>query len=50
MKPLKEKNLRDLRAEMIENKKEYVTKAMEFRQKILEEKQRSDELRKQKSK
>lgn len=50
MKPLKEKNVRELLAEIIENKKKYVTEAMKFRYKMLAEKQRTADLRKQRFK
>lgn len=48
MKPVKEKDLRDFKAKIIESKKEYITEALEFRQRMLEEKERAADLRKKK--
>lgn len=50
MKRLKEKNLKDFLSEIIDSKKKYIAEAMEFKQRILEEKERTSDLRKQKSK
>jgi len=49
MKPAKEKNVRDLLAKIIEDKKKYITEAMQFRQRMLQEKERTTHLRKAKS-
>jgi len=48
MKPVKEKDLRDLKVKIIECKRQYITKAMEFRRRMVEEKKRAVNLRKKK--
>jgi hypothetical protein len=50
MKPVNEKNVRNLVVEMIQAKEKYMSEAMRFRQKMLQEKERTLDLRKQKSK
>jgi len=49
MKPLKENTLTDLRVEIIKEKQKYIAEAIRFRQRILEEKEKTTDLRKQKS-
>jgi len=48
MKPVKEKDFRDLKVRIIKCKRQYITKAMEFRQKMIEERKRAINLRKKK--
>lgn len=47
MKPVKEK-LGDFKIEIIEGKKKYLIEAMEFRLRILEEKEKTNKLREKK--
>lgn len=49
MKPLKKRDLKDFEAEIVKAKKRYITEAMEFRRRILEQKQRTVSLRKKKN-
>ena len=48
MKPTREKRLKDLKTEIIEGKRRYLIERMEFRQRLLEQKERVNKLREKK--